>query len=253
MKLARISLCLYLLLSINNTIIAQDSGHVTYKFNLKMFKAGFSSKQMNYALMEDYSQEFEDNNTSFGHLYFKARKSFYFVSESESKPTHMTSITGASEATHKVVSNGNSDAYTDLAKNEVILYKMDDYAIKDSLSFSKAKWKETLHEKTILGYKCKNVILKEEQTIKTIINGKPIEKKVAFTTSVWYSKDLNSSFGPLEFSGFPGLVLEVETEAFKISASEIDLKFDVKKDIKPLEGYKIIGKDKLIELMLKKI
>jgi GLPGLI family protein len=93
-----------------------------------------------------------------------------------------------------------------------------DYFIIKS-NINDINWKLTTEEKEINGYKCFKAIVTD-----SIITMKGSKK---FEIIAWYAPALPYSFGPANYSGLPGLILELQTDkvtfyAEKISFNRID-------------------------------
>lgn len=75
-------------------------------------------------------------------------------------------------------------------------------AIKDTIP--NYKWSFHNDSKEILGYICKKAT--------TIANKSGIEQNI----TAWYTPDIPISDGPLDYSGLPGLILELEIDVFSL-------------------------------------
>jgi GLPGLI family protein len=82
------------------------------------------------------------------------------------------------------------------------------YIIRSSFS----QWELKNQEKKILGYRCFKAVSKKE-----LDNGDSIE------VIAWFAKDLPFNFGPKEFVGLPGLILEIEERGIKFYATKVNL------------------------------
>lgn len=89
--------------------------------------------------------------------------------------------------------------------------------------FKPLDWEVLTESKTIDGYLCYKAVYK-----KKIINMKNEEKIIPVTA--WFSPSLPYSYGPKEFYGLPGLIIELEEGKSIFYASEISI-FDLKKEI----------------------
>ena len=92
--------------------------------------------------------------------------------------------------------------YTELNTGKVINirnYRGNTYFIEDKQN---KKWTMTNERKNILGYKC-------------------IKATDSDNTVVWYTEDIKSTSGPLEFSGLEGTILELNLNGMHFIATEI--------------------------------
>lgn len=119
--------------------------------------------------------------------------------------------------------------YNDKNKNIRMLHAFgQDFLI----SYPKHKW-NLVNEKKIIG----NYLCNKAEIIK-IIKTKKAEKKVKIIA--WYTKDINIPFGPIGYSGLPGLIINLEANNYLYSVNKIEL--NSKKNIKikePNKGKKI--------------
>lgn len=94
------------------------------------------------------------------------------------------------------------------------------------------KWKITSERKKISGYSCYKAI-----TIQEVKNN---DKNVKVEIIAWFSTDIPVPFGPLQFVGLPGLILELEVGKDKFIMCKIEL--NPKKQIsisKPNKGTRV--------------
>lgn len=98
------------------------------------------------------------------------------------------------------------------------------------------QWKLSQEHKKIGDYTCYKAT-----TIKYVEgrNGKMVRKVTA-----WYSPEIPYNFGPKDYNGLPGLILELEEDNLTIIATKIALFPDKKIEIeKPEKGKKITQKE----------
>ena len=94
------------------------------------------------------------------------------------------------------------------------------------------EWKFTNEKKYINNYSCYKVIAKKK------LLG-PNSKDKFMTFNAWYCPELSFNFGPFEFSGLPGLVLEISNDKLIYFAKEIkftDKEIEIKE---PTKGKKV--------------
>jgi GLPGLI family protein len=108
-------------------------------------------------------------------------------------------------------SDADGEFFTDLV-NEMRLRKIrawnKDYIIRSSFP----QWKIINQEKNILGYECLKATTKKQ-----LDNGDLIE------VNAWFTKDIPFSFGPKEYVGLPGLILEIEERGIRFYATQVNL------------------------------
>jgi GLPGLI family protein len=103
-------------------------------------------------------------------------------------------------------------------------------------------WKLTKESKIILGYTC------YKATSFDVEEGKATNKKV----TAWYCPNIPVPFGPNNYTGLPGLVLELENVNCTFTATTIDLKAKVTAIKKPA-GIKEINEKQFIEMLDEKM
>jgi GLPGLI family protein len=106
------------------------------------------------------------------------------------------------------------------------------------MPFNEHEWIITKEKKTINNYLCFKAYTKEEYDFPNP-NGK-IEK-IKNIIVVWFTPEINYSFGPDGFDGLPGLVLEKQLGSFYFIASKIS--FKKSSIIMPKEGIIISNKE----------
>ncbi len=100
------------------------------------------------------------------------------------------------------------------------------------ISKQKYDWSVTNEVKMIGKYKCYKALLIEKYKTRRGL------KDVLITA--WFAPEINVPFGPIGYSGLPGLILELHKHRLKYYATKINLKPKKKIVIeKPIEGKKI--------------
>ncbi|MCH3881580.1 GLPGLI family protein [Tenacibaculum aquimarinum] len=136
---------------------------------------------------------------------------------------------------------GKGIFYTE--KNELILHQKESFGEPFLITYPKTKWELTKETKKIGNYNCNKAI-----GIKIIENKKGIIEKEIIA---WYTSEISIGFGPKEFSGLPGLILELHEGKLIFKAIKVELNSKTKIDIiKPIKGEKVTLK-KHYELMRK--
>lgn len=126
---------------------------------------------------------------------------------------------------------GKGSFYYDRELNDWI-YKRETYGETFLISYPETKWKITNETKKINGYLC-------GKAITTIVENSRVKQTSIITA--WFAFDLPYNFGPKQFAGLPGLVLELEYAGkYKMRATKIELNPKEKIKIKlPKKGIKI--------------
>lgn len=93
----------------------------------------------------------------------------------------------------------------------------------------KLEWKLTQDTKVVGGYVCYKAINTNSKNKKM----KPI---------AWYTPQIPASYGPKQFFGLPGLILQIEESAIRLEAKTVILNPKEKIEVKPPKGKKISKK-----------
>lgn len=126
---------------------------------------------------------------------------------------------------------GSGIYYSNFEKKEY-LTSLEAYGELFLIKGNQIKWKITSLRKNISGYSCYKAI-----TINEVKNN---DKTLKTEIIAWFTTDIPAPFGPLEFGGLPGLVLELEVGKDKFIMSKIEL--NPKKQInisKPIKGIRV--------------
>lgn len=217
----------FLFLYVTITINSQDiSGIVKYSADLNI-------KQIPENKLEEISKEnvqqlkfvLENSKPVDFQLKFNNNESIYEKLEqldivSERNVENITNII-----------TGKGKYYTNKLTDEILNQK-NSFGQLFIVSMDKKKWvliNETKKIKNYLCYKAK--------TLKKIENSQGLTE---FDVIAWYTTKLPFSYGPKEFNGLPGLILELTDGNITIKVTEIDLNPDGDFKIKkPIKGKKI--------------
>lgn len=114
---------------------------------------------------------------------------------------------------------------------EVILNQKESFGNQFLINLPKAVWILSQETKIIGKFTCyKATTIKEEEGR----NGKFITEVVA-----WYTDSIPLNFGPKNYNGLPGMILELEEGEFLFSAEFINLNLEQVKISRPNKGKKI--------------
>lgn len=114
---------------------------------------------------------------------------------------------------------GGDGIYYNNLKNKERLWKLDAYGETFLITEAFKKYEWTLEKsktKKILGYTCYKAVGFYEEFSE-------IRKKyINHTAEVWYSPSIPIPFGPADYNGLPGLVLEAKRASFYFIAQKIE-------------------------------
>ncbi|WP_405563614.1 GLPGLI family protein [Polaribacter sp. Asnod6-C07] len=130
---------------------------------------------------------------------------------------------------------GKGVFYTNKFQNRTLHQK--EYVGQEFLiSITPYEWKLTQEKKQIGNYTC------YKATTSKFVEGRngKMERKVV----AWYTNEVPFNFGPKDYNGLPGLILELQEDILLIKATKISLNPKKKKLIKkPSQGEKVTLKE----------
>lgn len=143
----------------------------------------------------------------------------------------------------KTLMGVKEDFFSDLIKRTLIKrrdFLGEVYLIESSLN--QFSWQILKDEKFIKGYKCYKAL-----TTKTY-EGKNGEK-ISLAITAWYTPSINIPLGPKDYSGLPGLILELhegieKVQGFSFYANKIELNLKQKIEVNIPKQGKIISQEK---------
>jgi len=231
-----------------NTISAQDfQGIATYKSHRKIdlqLNDGKQNAEMQKQIQEQLRKQFQREYT----LTFNKHESMYKQNEALETPSPKSSginirIAGGSDIMYK---NIKEKRYT----NKMEIYGKV-FLVKDNISLK--KWELIDESKNIGEYTCFKAIFKDEVTSQTINDKNKIEKVTKErTTTAWYTPQVPINNGPEDFSGLPGLILEINDGNLTLICSKLVLNAEDKIEIKEPKKGKEVSQKKFDEIMEKK-
>lgn len=124
------------------------------------------------------------------------------------------------------------------------LFKKEEFVIKDTINTS---WEITKESKMIGDYLCFKATTKKK-TIK-IVDDK--RKEFFENVTAWFAPSLPFSFGPANYTGLPGLILELQDKFVGFVAKKINL--NEKVTIEILKANKTISNNEFDELSKKRM
>ncbi|MFD2568649.1 GLPGLI family protein [Pseudotenacibaculum haliotis] len=247
-----------LLFFLSVSISAQDFyGKATYKTHRKMdFKLDSTEAATNPGLQSQIEAQMKKMFQKTFVLNFNRSESTYKEDVKLNAPRPQ--IGGGNVMVQVVGGGGGNDVLYKNIKEKKMVNKTDlmgkIFLIKDDLV--EYDWKLTGETKNIGKYTCyKATYEREVENIEMkMVNGEPEEvtKKEMRTTTAWYTTDVPVSNGPGNYTGLPGLILEVNDGDLTIVCTEIVLNPSEKPSIKAPEKGKVVTRDKFEKISRKK-
>ncbi|HEY9221455.1 MAG TPA: GLPGLI family protein [Lutibacter sp.] len=131
--------------------------------------------------------------------------------------------------------SGRGLYYTNIIENKYYRH-IDAYGETFIVNFPKNEWNLFNETKEIGNYICYKAATVKEVKGRNGIIKTPVE--------AWYAQDLNIPFGPLGYSGLPGLILELTVGKEKYIVNKIMLNPKIKVNVnEPLKGKKVTKKE----------
>ncbi|SHM91144.1 GLPGLI family protein [Polaribacter sp. KT 15] len=218
-------------------VYSQNKGIITYSVSKVKIDTQkyFEGKKDNPELKKMVNSFINTKDELTYLLYFNADESIFFKSKKLNLPNRKEKLLD--------ILAGNGVYYVNLNDKKVLHQKEfgGELFLVQSNFF---KWTLTQDVKIIKNYKCYKAI-----GVKTVENSKGIFKKKVVA---WYAPSININFGPKEYTGLAGAILELNDSDLMYSVRKIDL--NTKKEIKikkPKKGKKLT--DVEFELMTKKL
>lgn len=193
------------------------SGKIIYSFKPNELDVTNKEKNKDFYKAFDYLNK-AASNLVFS-LTFNTSESFFEIE----KKLDLDIETRVYSYAENIITKGNY--YFD-KKNDAIYIEgkiYDKYTLIKSKA-SNTKWKITNETKNIGGYNCIKAICVKRKTNSI--------KSKNYTVEAWFTMDIPVNYGPLEYNGLPGLILEVKSANFTFFVKKIELsneKINVKK------------------------
>ena len=217
--------------------IAQDfHGSATYKshrkFDLKMDDKE-KDTEMHKQIQEQLRMQFQQEYT----LTFTKDESIYKKNEKLNKPNPMANsgvIVTVSEGSDVYYKNIKEGRYTNQSESFGKLF-----LIKDKLE--KRDWQLGSETKNIGEYTCFKATHTEEIEEQTLNEeGEHVKEKKDRTVTAWYTPQIPINNGPQNFSGLPGLILEINDGKLTLVCTKIVMNPKEKVSInEPSKGKKV--------------
>ena len=217
---------LFALISINFCHSQTVSGEIDYKV---LTKYQPTNEKMNTPVLKMVMKTLKSNLEKEYRLEFNFTESLYIEVEKLSSIDSPGNTSSGYERLYKDIEN---KIYR---KQSEFLGKR--FLIKDSLQ--KFNWQLQSETKEIMGYTCRKAV-----TTQAIVGKDLVTKAEEIEITGWFCIDIPISNGPMDFWGLPGIILEINTEAYDILCSSININFDEERLIKiPNKGESISQKE----------
>src|SRR5690554_4169358 len=229
------ALILFFLSIISNAQI--QSGKVIYK--IKENPVAIQGLLENPNLLPEGKQmlteRFASERASVGYIKFEL---LFNKDESLFQSTNSQMKHDAGLDLNKVINRAGARGlfYTNLPENLLLhqLHYLDrDWLVKDKLD--EREWKVTNETKQIQGYTCFKAITKIKMKDNSF---KELE--------AWFTPDIPFQFGPMNFAGLPGIILEMEYRYYIFYADKLEFSGKVNQIKRPNKGELYTSEDYII-------
>lgn len=219
-----------LLLIFNNLCHSQDfqNGRITYTTSI-------SFDTINVAKRYENHKDYEIIKKGTLNILENVSPQLYLLTFKDKESSFVKEQKMENENENKVnliqILGGNGKFYVNNVDKQ-ILHQIDflgDYFLVECEGM---KWELTQESKIIGDYLCYRA-----NGIKITENSKGIQEK---TIVAWYASDLPINFGPKDYNGLPGLILELKEGSLTFSAIKIELNPKEQNEIKkPTKGKRV--------------
>jgi len=232
MKIKKLIIYAFFLLSINSYSQEQIySGKINYEVIMKVNEAKLDSIAKKMKGSENMKKMIISNMKNQENINFKLifNKDESIFEEEERLKINENKINFIK------IMMGNGSYYTNKNTRKVLNQK-EAYGQLFIVDVSLVKWELTQERKKIDNYICYKATTKKE-----VENSKGKNK---VDVIAWFTPELPYNFGPKEYNGLPGLILELQESNLIIKASKINLSSNKNIQIKkPTKGKKITLKE----------
>lgn len=230
MKISKILILLVLFIPFyktNKTKINEVSGTIIYGFVQNTVPKSEKEKSKELYSFFDKMNEISKDLTFI--LKFNKNESLFYLNESMESDLNPMAISFVKN----IVSRGSQyyNKSEDKILREESIYGSN--TLVETVASEINIWKLTGETKKIGSYNC----FKATRPKKKI----GISSDHTFTIEAWYSPELSMGYGPKEFNGLPGLILELKDTHYTFFAKKIEIKKDTTYEIKSLTSKKIIS------------
>lgn len=213
----------YLLLLISFNIFSQNQEKNSTATYVSSIHKELGSKSTNTDVINQFNKSIKDKEAYFD-LIFNKRESYY------SMQTQMSDTNDFKQKIANIFFGDGTSSYVKRDSKESVNL-VEAYGEKFLIPIQKWKWVLTQEKKIISNYICFKA--KTSYIVKNS-KGDFVKNVVA-----WYSPEINYPFGPKDFNGLPGLILELYDSNLKYVIKELSFKNTSKRINKPTRGKKI--------------
>ena len=233
-------------ISISTSAIAQmKEGKISYERKINMHR-NLPDPQMKSMVPEFRTDKFE--------LIFNESVSLFRSVVDDEAPDPFANAGGGGGGMRMNFRMPTANTFTDVSKQmqyEERAFFEKEFLIIDSLK--QYKWKLSEETKTIAKQLCKKattMITAPQMRMRVSIGGGGNNKDTAANTPrapketelvVWYAENIPVSFGPDNYSGLPGVIMEIDQDngATVTTAVEVSAKYPKKELVAPTKGDKM--------------
>ncbi|MEL4307249.1 GLPGLI family protein [Joostella sp. CR20] len=192
----------------NRSAIIKYQGVINEKYVDSFVKALEADKDVSMHLKQEIAKYYQSAQPEIFYLHIQGLESYYYTDFS-------LKVEGEDNAGSLA---SNDDYYTNSKTGAII--KLNE-TIGNVLHTSEKYWEITDEVKMIGDYRCIQAI-----PVYKRYNEKTDTYYYKKRTKVWFTPDIPLSFGPAQYKGLPGLILQIEHRRYTLTAIHIDLNPD---------------------------
>lgn len=242
-KFMKNKILFYLLIYFNCFFCFSQKNQITIKYSKKINKIE-SKKNIEdkyKKAISNYKKSIEDNaNNLFYNLFIDGYESNFLFANSLSKNDMNNRFL-------RIASNtgGTKGLFYLNIKDSIFINEKEFAGEEFNIIINKKKWTVLNETKNILKYKCFKA-----ETFDIVKNSTGTYK---FKVTAWFAPELPSFFGPANYFGLPGLILEVNNSKITLKATEINIRQIEKMNLKKLNTGKFYVESEFQNLVKKTI
>ncbi|MBW1295933.1 GLPGLI family protein [Aquimarina litoralis] len=218
-----------------------------YKLRSYVFEKGMDKQDLD--LIKDKAKDHSEELEKYGYasvLRIDDKKSIYYPLKKQFNDTINSTVSYGKDGKQTFISRETSEkeykiVYIDQNKKQKTSVEYaygKEYLIDEELDI--LGWEITKQTKTMFGYLCKKALVFKKEKEQFISYGYGnYRRKGMRPVEVWYTEEINSSFGPLGYWGLPGLVVKVVEEDATVVLDRILYTLDGFEVKPPTQGEKI--------------
>lgn len=221
----KIIILMFFLFKITFTFSQSEGGVISYKVKLNLENVDFNNNKVNDEATLKIKKIIKNAKPLETRLVFKDGKSYYGYHEE---------LNGVNSFNIIKSFISEKDYFTDLTNSKQLVHN-NIYGQSFLIEMKNKKWELTNDTKNIGKYLCYKAIFTKTTRGKIV-------KIIA-----WYTPEISMSFGPSEYFGLPGLILQVNDGVLIITVNKVTIPQEIKR-IKTIPNGKLITEEEFVKI-----